>query len=776
MTPNFNIPNIPAARVPESTATPTGEAASDLAFAEELQGEESRQNFLSEEKNAYEGRKAGMGLSEEESFSESIEEKQVKKHKAIKNSNGTDSALKESMPESILHQQDALRVEVPSSEKSETYVSLPLVDGISVEAPQANSVAAPRAAKNNAPESAEKQLGSLQEKTTPSEKSETHVSLPLVDGISIEALQTNSMIASRATKNYSPESTIQQLDSLQEKTTSSEKGETHVSLPLEDGISVETPQTNSIGALRANTGEDLKATVAEALRVQSSENEVDVVTEPSSLLPVAEKDEELIHVTPNPTVSLIEETDDAVEVAQFSDVSVHLRNSEPIENISEETPPTVTSDKIMELASSNAVDRSNQSVRTGTGQNGYDPIESSPELPLGNHANRGFPTSSNVTTTVVNSAEETPKPSIQVPKTAQAENNSGRENAVSQKPLVAPKGVAIASGEADRVSTRVGNVPLPADPASSRATAASVVPAQDLEQITQSANSQSKLSNITSKETVTAQSTVASQSATATMAESRKEGARDKSRSRGADGKPAILKADSKTAPVALESAIARGAQPVPAAVSARGHLAAAQHASGKGNLTSENASESARTGSQEEPTSNFRAQTATGAQRADSTTASSRPVQVHSIYTRITNAAEQMKQEQISTLQLRLSLGKGESVRIQLNLRGQNLRTVIYTDSDALRSAFRDGWDSFSRAMSDKGVQTDGLQFSMSDQERRNSSSQNEREEQAIHNQELAQLAALRSAISSSSEPSASDSEIADAPAETQQRFTRFA
>ncbi len=94
----------------------------------------------------------------------------------------------------------------------------------------------------------------------------------------------------------------------------------------------------------------------------------------------------------------------------------------------------------------------------------------------------------------------------------------------------------------------------------------------------------------------------------------------------------------------------------------------------------------------------------------------------IQSAFTRINQGVELLKQDRLKSVQLKLNLEQGHTVRIHLNLRGQSLRTVIFTDSEQLKSAFRESWESFSRELSEKGVDANELQFSLSQDGRRSS------------------------------------------------------
>ncbi|MCB1124163.1 MAG: flagellar hook-length control protein FliK, partial [Verrucomicrobiae bacterium] len=152
------------------------------------------------------------------------------------------------------------------------------------------------------------------------------------------------------------------------------------------------------------------------------------------------------------------------------------------------------------------------------------------------------------------------------------------------------------------------------------------------------------------------------------------------------------------------------------------------------------------------------------------------RPVQVQTVFARIASGVEQMKQDQLNSVHLRLTLDSGESVRIHLRMRGQSLRTVILTDSDGLRSAFKEGWESFSRSLLAKGVNADGLQFSMSDKEGGKSSAQDQWEDRDLRNNDLAGLTST-SVAGAPAPKHESPLQLRPIPAtESRTRFTRFA
>lgn len=135
---------------------------------------------------------------------------------------------------------------------------------------------------------------------------------------------------------------------------------------------------------------------------------------------------------------------------------------------------------------------------------------------------------------------------------------------------------------------------------------------------------------------------------------------------------------------------------------------------------------------------------------------ATGKPESIQSAFNRVNQGIESLKQDRLKSVQLKLNLDQGQTVRIHLNLRGQSLRTVIFTDSEQLKSAFREGWDSFSRELSNKGVDANELEFSLS-QDGRRSSAHDLWDEKSLREKTMSQAALSHPAkrFNNSSNPS---------------------
>jgi hypothetical protein len=138
----------------------------------------------------------------------------------------------------------------------------------------------------------------------------------------------------------------------------------------------------------------------------------------------------------------------------------------------------------------------------------------------------------------------------------------------------------------------------------------------------------------------------------------------------------------------------------------------------------------------------------------------------------RIESGLDHMQQSRLQHVQMKIDLASGETVRILLSLRGESLRTVLLTDSDSLRLAFREGWDGFSRALANKGVTAEAPRFSMAFQQDQGRSGQ-QAMEQREHHQESIFAARTRAALSRSGTPVAAPAHASPA---ANGRFSRFA
>ena len=138
-------------------------------------------------------------------------------------------------------------------------------------------------------------------------------------------------------------------------------------------------------------------------------------------------------------------------------------------------------------------------------------------------------------------------------------------------------------------------------------------------------------------------------------------------------------------------------------------------------------------------------AEVATAARSGTSSLASAvRPVSLEAapsvLMQRVIESIEQMtKAVQRNHLQLSVELEGGDQVRVALRLSKNSLKTIIHTESDALRGALREGWDQFQKQIASKGIDAQLPEFSFSesegqDRERPESEfKQNVREELAI-------------------------------------------
>lgn len=78
----------------------------------------------------------------------------------------------------------------------------------------------------------------------------------------------------------------------------------------------------------------------------------------------------------------------------------------------------------------------------------------------------------------------------------------------------------------------------------------------------------------------------------------------------------------------------------------------------------------------------------------------------------RLDSAVQVMRQENNSTIQLRVSMERGEVIKIRLNLRGSTLKTTIHVESDSIRQQLRSSWDEVSQALAEKGVAAENPDF----------------------------------------------------------------
>jgi hypothetical protein len=78
-----------------------------------------------------------------------------------------------------------------------------------------------------------------------------------------------------------------------------------------------------------------------------------------------------------------------------------------------------------------------------------------------------------------------------------------------------------------------------------------------------------------------------------------------------------------------------------------------------------------------------------------------------------VDSALQTMRHENSSNIRLRVSIERGEIIRIHLNLRGDKLKTTIQTDNENARQLLRSSWTEVSRALAQKGVEADTPDFS---------------------------------------------------------------
>ena len=133
MTPHFNIPDLPRGLATKATDLSAVPVSGGLGFAEELHGEEHRQNFLNKENNAY---SETHNRSEQEArrvVSKEDVEEGLTEVESNESPNGTSSAMNNAMSEKSQTPQELLQGENPLSPTGETKVSLPFGGGVSKE-------------------------------------------------------------------------------------------------------------------------------------------------------------------------------------------------------------------------------------------------------------------------------------------------------------------------------------------------------------------------------------------------------------------------------------------------------------------------------------------------------------------------------------------------------------------------------------------------------------------------------------------------------------------
>ncbi|MCH8473739.1 MAG: flagellar hook-length control protein FliK [Opitutales bacterium] len=91
---------------------------------------------------------------------------------------------------------------------------------------------------------------------------------------------------------------------------------------------------------------------------------------------------------------------------------------------------------------------------------------------------------------------------------------------------------------------------------------------------------------------------------------------------------------------------------------------------------------------------------------------ASQKAENIRVFISQLDSALQTMNQEKSSNIKLRISLERGEVIRIQLSLRGSKLKTSIHTESDNVRQLLRSSWSEVSRALSAKGVEAEMPEF----------------------------------------------------------------
>ena len=72
----------------------------------------------------------------------------------------------------------------------------------------------------------------------------------------------------------------------------------------------------------------------------------------------------------------------------------------------------------------------------------------------------------------------------------------------------------------------------------------------------------------------------------------------------------------------------------------------------------------------------------------------------------------EMHRNQQSTRLRFQVNLEKGEKIEVLLSLKGNQLKTTFLTDSETLRVALREGWDSFSRSFNERGMRADTARF----------------------------------------------------------------
>jgi hypothetical protein len=92
--------------------------------------------------------------------------------------------------------------------------------------------------------------------------------------------------------------------------------------------------------------------------------------------------------------------------------------------------------------------------------------------------------------------------------------------------------------------------------------------------------------------------------------------------------------------------------------------------------------------------------------------TAAQKSENIRVFISRIGSALQQMRQENTSSVQLRLNLQNGEVIRIRLNLRGSMLRTVVHSENENTRNMLRTSWSDVTRALGEKGVEAENIEF----------------------------------------------------------------
>lgn len=112
------------------------------------------------------------------------------------------------------------------------------------------------------------------------------------------------------------------------------------------------------------------------------------------------------------------------------------------------------------------------------------------------------------------------------------------------------------------------------------------------------------------------------------------------------------------------------------------------------------------------------RAERAESSGRAEGSASSSaaRSGSVAAILAKVIEGVERLQERHVPGLQMRLDLGRGETVRLILSLQAGVLKTMLMTDSDGLKASLREGWDNFSRSLADRGIQVEQLRFGIGD------------------------------------------------------------